>query len=143
MPPYYFFSGIALEIGLHFLAPIYNFNSSPYHWLGLPIIIIGILMNLHAKRTVLKNKTSVIPFHEPRILVKHGLFRYSRNPMYLGMLLVLIGGFLLSGSFGALIVPVLFVIVITIKFIKPEERILELVFDDDYIHYKKEVGRWI
>lgn len=143
MPPYYFFSGIALEIILHLLVPIYKYNISHYQWIGLPIIVIGILLNLQAKGTVLKSKTTIIPFQKPRLLVRHGPFHYSRNPMYLGMLLVLIGESILLSSLSAMIAPILFMIIITIKFIKPEEKILENVFEDDYKKYQNEVRRWI
>lgn len=143
VPPYYFFSCIALEVILHLLVPIYKYNISHYQWIGLPIIVIGILVNLQAKGTVLKSKSTVIPFQKPRLLVRHGPFHYSRNPMYLGMLLVLIGESMLLGSLSAMIAPILFVIIITIKFIKPEEKILENVFEGDYKNYKKEVRRWI
>src|SRR5665811_1151403 len=91
MPPYYFFSGIALEIILHLLVPISNYNISPFHWIGIPIMMIGILVNLQAKGIVLKSKTTIIPFQKPSLLVRHGLYLYSRNPMYLGMLIVLVG----------------------------------------------------
>lgn len=143
MPPYYFFSGILLEITLHLLVPMYKYNISPYHWIGLPIIVIGISMNLIAKETVLKSKTTVIPFQKPSLLIKHGIFLCSRNPMYLGMLIVLLGESILLSSLSPLIAPILFVIIITIKFIKPEERILENVFNDDYKNYKNKIKRWI
>ena len=143
MPPYYFFSCIALEVILHLLVPIYKYNISYCQWLGLPILVIGILVNLQAKGTVLKSKSMVIPFQKPRLLVRHGPFHYSRNPMYLGMLLVLIGESILLGSLSALIAPILFVLIITLKFIKPEEEMLKNVFENDYINYKKEVRRWI
>ncbi len=143
MPPYCFFRGIALEIILHLLVPIYKYNISHYQWIGLPIVVIGILLNLQAKGTVLKSKTTIIPFQKPRLLVRHGPFHYSRNPMYLGMLLVLIGESILLSSLSAMIAPILFVIIITIKFIKPEEKILENVFEDDYKKYQNEVRRLI
>ena len=143
MPPYYFFSCIALEVILHLLVPFYKYTFSHYQWIGLPIIVIGISINLIAKETVLKSKSTVIPFQKPRLLVRHGPFRYSRNPMYLGMLLVLIGESILLGSLGTLIAPILFVLIITLKFIKPEEEMLKNVFENDYINYKKEVRRWI
>ena len=72
-----------------------------------------------------------------------GIYRYSRNPMYLGMTLVLVGIAFLLANVGSLLVIPLFVFSITSLQIKPEELALEERFGDTYRDYKERVNRWI
>jgi len=76
-------------------------------------------------------------------LVITGVFNYSRNPMYLGYLLVLIGVALLLANPVMWAVPVIFIIYITRFQIIPEERALQHLFGDDYSEYRKNTRRWI
>ena len=76
-------------------------------------------------------------------LVTSGLFRYSRNPMYLGMLFVLTAGMILLGAWSAILAPVLFVWAMTEFQIKPEERSLQLKFGDQFSIYQTRTRRWL
>ena len=76
-------------------------------------------------------------------LVVGGLYRISRNPMYLGMLMVLIGIALWLGNPLNIALIGLFVALITELQIKPEEARLAEVFGDEYAAYKTRVRRWI
>jgi len=143
MPPFYFFSFILLEIILSLLLPIHKLSITPYNYLGLVIVVSGLWLNLSSKRTVLNNKTTIIPFQKSTVLVINGAFRYTRNPMYLGMLLVLVGEAIVLRSASAFLFPILFIPLISIKYISPEEKILENTFKDKYLEYKQKVRRWI
>ncbi|MEM0942035.1 MAG: isoprenylcysteine carboxylmethyltransferase family protein [Bacteroidota bacterium] len=92
----------------------------------------------------LKN-TTVDPANPQKAtsLVTHGVYQYTRNPMYLGMALVLVGGAIRIGNPFCLLTIVLFVWYITTFQIKPEEEALSKIFGQDYEGYKKEVRRWI
>jgi protein-S-isoprenylcysteine O-methyltransferase Ste14 len=87
--------------------------------------------------------TPVIPFEPPTALLTGGLYRYTRNPMYLGMVSVLIGFALLSGSLGAGLPIPIFIWVIRKHFILGEERFLEEIFGASYKIYKSKVRRWL
>jgi protein-S-isoprenylcysteine O-methyltransferase Ste14 len=76
-------------------------------------------------------------------LVTDGVFRISRNPMYLGLLLLLIGWALWLGSASVWLIPPLFVITITVVQIIPEERALGQLFGAQYLAYRASVARWI
>ena len=72
-----------------------------------------------------------------------GIFRISRNPMHLGMLLLLIGWAVGLGSASPWLVPPLFVIVLTVVQIIRDERALHQRFGEQYVSYQRSVRRWI
>jgi len=76
-------------------------------------------------------------------LVVTGFYRFTRNPMYLGMVLVLIGWSIYLGSPLAIIGVVGFVLVMNHIQIKPEEIAMEAQFGQDYLEYKNTVRRWV
>ena len=78
-----------------------------------------------------------------QILVTTGMYRFSRNPMYLGLLLLLTGWSIYLGAVSAILLLPLFVLVLTKMQIQPEEIILEELFGQSYIEYKLKVHRWI
>jgi protein-S-isoprenylcysteine O-methyltransferase Ste14 len=75
--------------------------------------------------------------------VTGGLYRYTRNPMYLGMVSVLIGAALLFGTLSAWLPIPVFVWIIHNNFIRVEERFLEGIFGGQYLQYKNKVRRWL
>lgn len=76
-------------------------------------------------------------------MVMDGVFSFSRNPMYLGMVAILLGVAVGLGSTWALIVPPVFMGLIQTMFIRMEERILEEQFGAAYLAYRDRVRRWI
>lgn len=130
-------------IGLHFLFPLAEVIASPYNYLGVMLLIVGLVFNVWSSNFFNKVKTTVKPFEEASYLVTEGLFKYSRHPMYLGMLLALVGLFLLLGSITPLFVIPIFVWAITKRFLLIEERALEERFGEEYIKYKDRVRRWL
>lgn len=76
-------------------------------------------------------------------LVTYGIYRYTRNPMYLGMTLIQLAFFIYLGNVAALIPIVFFVLYISRFQIIPEERALESLFNDEYNTYRSTVRRWI
>ena len=76
-------------------------------------------------------------------LVVTGLYRFTRNPMYLGMTLVLLGTAITVGAFSSLFVPPVFMAVIEYRFIRPEEAMLREQFGEQFDSYCRNVRRWI
>jgi protein-S-isoprenylcysteine O-methyltransferase Ste14 len=76
-------------------------------------------------------------------LVTGGPFRISRNPMYLGLLLMLIGWALWLGSASPWFIPPLFVVAVTVLQIVPEEHALAKIFGEQYTVYQNKVARWL
>ncbi len=106
--------------------------------LGASISMAGVITFKRARTTVDPRKPA-----DASVLVTSGIYRVSRNPMYLGVLFVLIGWALFLGSALALICAFLFVPYITRYQIRPEERVLQARFGDAFASYTKRVRRWI
>jgi hypothetical protein len=79
----------------------------------------------------------------PERLVTSGIYRYTRNPMYLGTTAFLLGMAIMLGSITALLPVPLFMLVIEYRFIRPEELFLETLFGEDYRAYRERVRRWL
>lgn len=90
-----------------------------------------------------EKKTPIRPTDEPSTLVADGPFRFSRNPMYLGIILMLTGVAVWVGSLPMFLAPIAFFIVLSIVFIPHEEKTLERIFGDAYRDYKSKVRRWL
>lgn len=112
---------------------------------GLVLILGSVLIAVIAVAAFVRTRTTVNPTKPEAAskLVTTGLFSFSRNPMYLSMLGVLIGWSIFLGNVAALALPVLFVWYMTVFQIKPEEDALTQKFGDDYLSYCKRVRRWI
>ncbi len=143
IPPVYFLAALLLMLGLHYLLPLTEWIREFIRYAGITLIVLGVAIAAWGSRAFDKAGTPVKPFETTTMLVTHGLYRFTRNPMYLGMVLVLLGtGFLLGSLTPLLVIPV-FVWLINSVFIKAEEDMLEELFGDQYLEYKKKVGRWI
>jgi protein-S-isoprenylcysteine O-methyltransferase Ste14 len=105
---------------------------------GAAIALSGVLSFVRARTTVnpLKPETSAA-------LVSTGVYSFTRNPMYLGMALVLLAWAAYLYSVWALAGPALFAAYITRFQIVPEERVLSGLFGESFAHYKKRVRRWL
>ena len=112
-------------------------------YLGLVPILLGIGLAVWAGGGFRKAGTDMVPFKNVTALVTDGVYRYTRNPMYLGMALVLVGTALLLGNMLTILVVPLFMVIIQTRFIVPEERMLGELFDADYKNYCARVRRWI
>jgi protein-S-isoprenylcysteine O-methyltransferase Ste14 len=105
----------------------------------------GVILLVTAVAAFVKARTTVNP-HNPETastLVTTGLYRISRNPMYLAMAMLLIAGAILLGNWAAFIGPLVFIALITHLQIKPEEEILRNQFGEDYLAYCRQTRRWI
>jgi len=109
------------------------------------VFYLGVLIGLIAVFSFQKAKTTVDPTNPAKAthLVTYGIYRYTRNPMYLGMLLVLIAIFLKLGNYFNIAIVILYVWYITSFQIRPEEKVLTEIFGDDFTNYCKKVRRWI
>jgi protein-S-isoprenylcysteine O-methyltransferase Ste14 len=109
------------------------------------LLLCGVTLLGSAVLAFIKHKTSVNPVNldQTQCLVTNGFYRYSRNPMYLGFLLLLIGQAACLRNLTALIAPMIFYAVMTTLQIKPEEKALTLKFGEAYIAYCQKTRRWL
>jgi protein-S-isoprenylcysteine O-methyltransferase Ste14 len=143
LPPVYFSGAIIVEVMLHFLLPLHQFPVFPWRLLGIVFLVIGLVLNALTALTFKKHKTTVRPFEKSTALVTGGVFKISRNPMYLGMSLILLGAGALLGSASPFAVVPVFIALLDRIFIIKEEQKLENTFGDQYRQYRNRVRRWI
>ena len=124
--------------------PIYAWSLNT-EVIGVCFIIAGAVIDFSSLIGFLFSKTSINPMQPEyaQNLVTTGMYRFSRNPMYFGLLLMLSGWSLYLEALSPLIVLPIFIWLITIMQIQPEEKILQGLFGKAYINYKQQVRRWI
>ena len=76
-------------------------------------------------------------------LITTGIFSYTRNPMYLGLLLIVISTLIFFGAWFGLIAVCFFIWYISTYQIQPEEQALQKLFEDQFTEYSKKVRRWL
>jgi len=143
LPPVYLLGALILVVFLHFRLPIRGLIAFPWRLLGIAPLVIGVALNLAADRAFTRRETTVKPFERPTSLITGGVFRISRNPMYLGMVLIVLGLSVVLGSetpFG--VVPV-FAFLLDRRFIAKEERVLQDVFGDQFRRFRSRTRRWV
>jgi protein-S-isoprenylcysteine O-methyltransferase Ste14 len=143
LPPTYFFVAIVLMVMLHFLLPLAEVTHYPWLLLGCVPLFLGIAINLITDKAFKLNNTTVKPFEESTTLITTGVFRITRHPMYLGMILILFGIALLMGSLSTFFVIPVFAFLMDHNFVKVEEKMLAEKFGEDWVKYKSRVRRWI
>ena len=109
------------------------------------ILSIGILILLNPVLKFKKSKTTINPikFKKVNKLVISGIYKYSRNPMYLGLLMIVISSSIFYLNIYSILTPLFFYIWINRFQIKREEIFLTEKFGEDYLSYKKKTRRWI
>jgi len=134
---------LAAMLVLHFLLPLGTLIPMPSTLLGLVPLVCGIAVNLAADRAFHEAGTTVKPFEVSSVLVTGGVYRISRNPMYLGFALLLIGVALLLGRVTPWAIVPAFILLVDRCYIAVEERMLETRFGMAWKKYAAQVRRWI
>ncbi len=115
----------------------------PFNYIGIVFLIFGFLMTVVVRKGFEKINTEIHTFKVPGKLVSTGLFKYSRNPIYLGFTISLFGLWVLLGTVLPIIGCLLFIVITNNYYIPFEERIMEQTFGDEYKKYKSKVRKWI
>jgi protein-S-isoprenylcysteine O-methyltransferase Ste14 len=143
LPPAYLLIAILLALTLHILLPFRELIPFPWKLLGLVPLLLGIMLNVLADRSLKRFQTAVKPFEPSRVLVTEGVFRVSRHPTYLGMVLIIAGIAVLLGSLTPWFILPLLAVLLDARFIRAEESMLEATFGEAYRRYKRQARRWI
>jgi len=109
---------------------------------GIAVIVAALLIVLAAGRLFKRAATPVAPTKPSTALVTGGIYRWVRNPMYVGLSLILLGIGIATGSVWFLIALPIAVLAVTKLAIEPEERYLAEKFGAAYLEYKSRVRRW-
>ena len=142
LPPSFLLVYLVLSVVVHFCFPIKIINSS-FRILGILFIIFGLVINFWADEIFKKEKTTVKPNEISTKLITTGPFCFSRHPMYLGFVMLLLGISMVLGSVSSFIGPVMMFVTLERKFISNEERKMKKCFGKEYLKYKNKVRRWL
>jgi len=127
---------------LHFVFPIQMILGFPFTLIGLAPLIIGLFMTFQATRT-LTSRTIFDSNEIPKNLVTEGAFQHSRNPMYLGAVVLGFGLVTLLGSLVSFVIVAVFFLLLHFLYIPNEEAQLKTLFGKEYLDYMKRVRKWI
>ncbi len=142
LPPTYLLLALVAMGLLHVLWPIYRYWGFPLNMLGIAPAVSGGFLNVVADRQFTRHQTTVKPFEESSALITGFPFSLTRNPMYLGMALLLLGVALLLGTVSSIAPVVGFAILMDLRFVRIEEDMLAQQFGDEWERYRTRVRRW-
>lgn len=125
------------------LFPVFEFKHS--NLMALIFLFLGLFLLFSAANLFKKNKTTINPINpmQASVLVTKGVFKVSRNPMYLGMALILCSVAIIFNIIGGIFLVILFCIYITRYQIIPEENAMKEIFANDFEDYINLTRRWI
>ena len=142
-PPFYFVFANLLMVGIHFALPGSRLWGPPVRDLGWVFWVVGVCVAVYCRLLFARYKTPVRPFQASTELITEGPYLVSRNPIYLAMVVCLIGTAILSGSVLVWLIPAPFAFLIQKYFIEKEEEHLREQFGDEYDTYRARVRRWL
>lgn len=143
LPPVYLLAAMLLAYGLHHFLPIATIIPAPWNRVGLVLLLLGLILIVAPAAVFKARDTAIRPFDESAVLIQEGLYAYSRNPIYVGMVVLVLGIAILFGTASPLIAPLLLAFILRLVFIRVEEAMLETRFGQEYRTYKSRVRRWL
>lgn len=143
IPPQIAFVALALGSLFHALAPASWRVIPAVPVVGILLLVAGVFVAVWAALLFRSKRTPILPTTLPTTLVTSGPFRFTRNPIYLGLLLILLSFVFLLGSLPMLTAPLFFLIVINFYYLPFEEAKMEKTFGESYLNYCQRVRRWL
>lgn len=117
---------------------------STAHYVGTLLVIVGTVILLHCVWSFARvGRGTLAPFDETKKLVVVGLYRYVRNPMYVGVTIILLGEAIFFWSNALLAYSALMFVLFNLLIIGFEEHRLRYKYGDEYRRYCRAVGRWL
>lgn len=146
-PPLFYLVPFLIGVLLHRIAPsdrIPDAIAPPARVLGAALVLSGVSLGAGAILTFRRHRTTILPAHRPTtIIVSGGPYRFTRNPMYIGLALLYLGIPLFAGITWPYALLPLAILAIDRLVIPREERYLEGKFGEEYRRYKTLVRRWL
>jgi protein-S-isoprenylcysteine O-methyltransferase Ste14 len=143
LPPQLAFLALVIGTLLHALLPVTWRIIPAIPAIGIVLLSMGAALAVWALALFRNRRTPVYPTTTPTALVTSGPFRFTRNPMYLGIVLILFSLVLLIGSLPMLVAPVLFLLVMNLYYLPFEEAKMGKLFGEAYTTYRQRVRRWL
>ena len=143
IPPIIYLVGLLLGLLIHYFYPLRFLSASVSVRLGVLLILVAIPIALLGVLALKRAETPVDVRKPTTAIVTNGIYRLSRNPMYVSLAFVYLGIACWVNSLWILLLIVPVLVVVDQGVIKREEQYLEQNFGDEYLRYKSEVRRWI
>jgi len=143
VPPAWMLYGIGAMVGLHLWLPGGWWLDLPWRRVGWLLVGIACVLMVSSMRRFLRVGTGLRPFAPVTTLVVSGAYRWTRNPMYLGMVVAMFGIAVLLGSLSPLAVPPLLLLLLDRRFVAREEVFLRQHLGAPYEEYCRQVRRWL
>jgi protein-S-isoprenylcysteine O-methyltransferase Ste14 len=143
LPPFLMLIHLIVAFTLKWMIPLSTPAPQVVKVIGWMILAGGFLFAIGALRELNKADTSPIPHEPTTAIVTSGVYRFSRNPIYVGFVCTVIGLPLALGNYWGLILSPAMIYYFNELIIKHEEAYLEKKFGDVYTSYKSRVRRWL
>lgn len=134
---------VVLPITAHYLIPVKMVVPRSYSDMGFMLMLVGLFLMTWVTMTFGRAEMRSRSQEGPPVLLTSGPFRFSRNPMYIGKLIWVVGLAVMLGSLIVFLFPVLFFVFANFVIVPREESRLEQMLGEQYIQYKQRVRRWL
>ncbi len=142
-PPVWLVGALAITWALVYFFPQTQISFAGQFLIAKVLFVAGLILMGLAVYEMTRAKTTIVPRHDPNALVTSGIFRFTRNPIYLGDMLVLIAGIFWWGSVSALPLLWIFKSIIENRFINGEEAKMTEYFGTSFEKWSAKTRRWI
>lgn len=143
LPPLWLLAFMGLAWAMARFVPLLQVQSGALQAVGIGVATAGFALIVWSAFWFWRKKTTIEPHHAPETLIVEGPYRLSRNPIYLGMLVILTGQVIWQGALSAVILPPILLVILTKRFAKPEESALITAFADEGRAYLAATRRWL
>jgi len=141
IPPVLVLISLILIVLYYFVIPFFNVIPYPFNLAGILLEILGVAIIGKTNQLFLRHKTTRT-LNKSTHLLTEGTFSKSRNPMYAGMFLFLMGTGICFRNLFSMLTPFGFIIIVYLVFVRIEEKLMTETFGQEYLDYKKKVRRW-
>lgn len=142
-PPIWLLFGFAAMFTIDYFFPFTSRFAPVVRYAAAVPVLLGLAIIISAGSGFRKAGTDMVPFKNVNSLVTDGIYRFTRNPMYLGMAIILLGAAMLFANPATLLTVPVFMAIIQARFIIPEERMLSDLFGAEFETYCSRVRRWL
>lgn len=141
-PPFIYAIGVLLGAWLDHTVPLFTYPAGPARLIAVGCGVLWLVLTASAIGLFRRAHTSIIPIRPANALVAAGIYRFTRNPMYLGLVFLYLAVTLWFGLTWPLILLPVVIACIQVFVITREERYLERRFGQSYLDYQSRVRRW-
>lgn len=142
-PPLYFLAALIAGGGANILFPLGLGNQDWLAYAGWGMIVAGIAVMPSVLLCFRSTRTPFDVRREPTVLLVTGLYRVSRNPSYVALLMCYMGIGIVLDNAWIVLAGIIAIVLVDVCVVRNEERQLEAAFGDDYVVYKSRVRRWL